>query len=81
MAFAGLLTGWIVFWLLSTMIFAMGGGAGTLENTQAKEDLELLGIQDSNAADEFSKIALGLRILPSQKKEGNLEILKMMTGA
>ena len=44
MAFAGLLTGWIVFWLLSTMIFAMGGGAGTLENTQAKEDLELLGI-------------------------------------
>ena len=54
----------------------MGGAdSGTMQ-----EDMEVLGVQDNTAADEFSKISIATRIVPSQKKEGNLDVLTMQTG-
>ena len=54
----------------------MGGAdSGTMQ-----EDLEVLGVKDNTAADEFSKISIATRIVPSQKKEGNLDVLTMQTG-
>ena len=55
---------------------SMGGS----DSGEMKEDLEVLGIQDTSAADEFSKISIATRIVPSQKKEGNLDVLTMQTG-
>ena len=49
----GFAIGWVVFWLLSALIFSMGGGSAPVENAQMKDDLEQLGITDSDAADEF----------------------------
>ena len=53
---------------------------GSDDGGTMKEDMEVLGIQDSNAADSFEKISVALRIVPSQKKEGNLEVLNLQTG-
>ena len=52
---------------------AMGGS----DSGEMKEDLEVLGIEDTSAADDFSKIAIATRIVPSQKREGNLDVLTM----
>ena len=60
-------------------MYALGGGDGA--DSSMMEDMDLLGIQDASAADEFSKIALGMQILPSQKGEGNLEVMKFMSGS
>lgn len=64
-------------YVLGSSLFWLGGGVPA---DQLKDDLELLGITDSSAANEFTKIALSVNVVPSQKERGNVEILQSLKG-
>ena len=52
-----------IFYVLSSAFFAMGGGGAATE---------IVGVADSSVADAFSKIQVAMRVMPTQKTEGNL---------
>lgn len=72
-----LLAASFVLYVLGSGLYWAGGGS---PKDQLQDDLELLGIEDARAADEFSKIALGAMVVPSQKKEGNMDVMLSVKG-
>jgi len=66
-----LFIGSFVFFILSAVFSAVGGG----NSSNVLERGNIAGLGESNSADAFSKVSMSLRIMPSHKTEGNMLIM------
>lgn len=66
----GLLVASLLFFILSC----------AFDFTTSPEESTIAGVQDSETANDFSKIQMAMRIMPSQNTEGNMLVMVEMNG-